>query len=579
MRVSTRARSASTRRPTWNARRDLAGRVQGMTGTIAFQGEPGANSHLACQAAYPEHEPLPCALVRGRLRRGRDGRADLAMIPIDNSLAGPGRRHPPLPARLGPAHHRRALPRAIQFTLLGVPGATLDDDPDRAQPRARARPVPQGDPRARPHAGGLRRHRRRRPRGRASRRPDPGRDRPPLAAEIYGLEVLRDDVEDEDHNTTRFVCLSREPRRRRRAGDGPVVTSFVFNVRNLPAALYKALGGFATNGVNMTKLESYMVGGEFTATQFLRRGRRAPRRPAGCSGRWRSWRSSPPRSGCWASTRPSRSVWRRADRTLLAVLLRGGGPCRRPVPRAFRQSPSPAPTCAGFRRSRRPAATPRDRALRHALNGGRFVDAVRQPPDHVQPAWRRRSVDASGAWRAIAASSAARRRAYSVRMRRICGASRPWRMNSARVAWFSVSMPRSISVPQPHERRHQRRGNHRKTQAQRRRQRLAERAAVDHPPGAIERGQRRQRMAGPAELRIAVVLQHPGVGAAGPVEQRQAAADRQRTAQRRGMGRRHQRQARVGRALDAGGDIEPSASLGTGTGAAPAASSAPRPAM
>ena len=91
---------------------------------------------------------------------------------------------------------------------------------------------------------------------------------PPLAAEIYGLDVLLEDVEDEDHNTTRFVVLSRDldpaP-----AGRGQVVTSFVFNVRNLPAALYKALGGFATNGVNMTKLESYMVGGEFTATQFL----------------------------------------------------------------------------------------------------------------------------------------------------------------------------------------------------------------------------------------------------------------------------------------------------------------------
>jgi prephenate dehydratase len=91
---------------------------------------------------------------------------------------------------------------------------------------------------------------------------------PPLAAEIYGLEILRADVEDEDHNTTRFVVLSRDfvaaPR-----DNGPIVTSFVFNVRNLPAALYKALGGFATNGINMTKLESYMVGGEFAATQFL----------------------------------------------------------------------------------------------------------------------------------------------------------------------------------------------------------------------------------------------------------------------------------------------------------------------
>ena len=162
-----------------------------------------------------------------------------------------------------------------------------------------------------------------------------------------------------------------------------------------------------------------------------------------------------------------------------------------------------------------------------------------------------------GAWRAIAASRAARRRAYSVRMRRTCGASRPWRMNSARIAWLSVSMPRSISVPQPHERRHQRRRHHGEAQAQRRRQSLAERAAVDHPAGAIERGQRRQRMAAPAELRIAVVLQDPGIGAARPVEQRQPPADRQRAAQRRGVRWRHQRQPRVGRALDAGGDVEP----------------------
>jgi prephenate dehydratase len=91
---------------------------------------------------------------------------------------------------------------------------------------------------------------------------------PPLAAEIYGLEVLAEDVEDEEHNTTRFVVLSRELVEAE-PGNGPVVTSFIFNVRNLPAALYKALGGFATNGVNMTKLESYMVGGEFAATQFL----------------------------------------------------------------------------------------------------------------------------------------------------------------------------------------------------------------------------------------------------------------------------------------------------------------------
>jgi len=97
--------------------------------------------------------------------------------------------------------------------------------------------------------------------------PSMGAISPPLAASIYGLDVLAEDVEDEDHNTTRFVVLSREFAQAP-AGNGPVVTTFIFNVRNLPAALYKALGGFATNGVNMTKLESYMVGGNFFATQF-----------------------------------------------------------------------------------------------------------------------------------------------------------------------------------------------------------------------------------------------------------------------------------------------------------------------
>jgi prephenate dehydratase len=189
------------------------------------------------------------------------------MIPIDNSIAG----------RVADIHH--FLPASnlhiigehflrIQFSLLGVPGATLDSirtvhSHVHALGQCRKvirqhglKPVIAGDT-----AGAARE---------VAEAADPtmAAISPPLAAEIYGLEVLQADVEDEEHNTTRFVVLSREFVRAPR-DQGPVVTSFLFNVRNIPAALYKALGGFATNGVNMTKLESYMVGGHFAATQFL----------------------------------------------------------------------------------------------------------------------------------------------------------------------------------------------------------------------------------------------------------------------------------------------------------------------
>ena len=234
---------------------------------IAYQGEPGANSHLVCRQHYPDWESVACASFEDVFAAVESGDADLAMIPIDNSIAGrvADIHHflPDSPLHIVAEHFLR-----IQFTLMAVPGATLDDDPHRAQPRPRPRPVPQvirehdltpvisGDT-----AGAARE---------IAEAGDPTQAAiaPPLAAEIYGLDILAEDVEDEEHNTTRFVVLSRDfvqaP-----AGNGPVVTSFIFNVRNLPAALYKALGGFATNGVNMTKLESYMVGGEFTATQFL----------------------------------------------------------------------------------------------------------------------------------------------------------------------------------------------------------------------------------------------------------------------------------------------------------------------
>ncbi len=234
---------------------------------IAYQGEPGANSHLVCREHYPDHEPLACASFEDVFAAVVNGEAELAMIPIDNSIAG----------RVADIHH--FLPDSglhivaehflrIQFALLGVPGSALDTITTvhshvhaLGQCRKVIRelgltPVVSGDT-----AGAARE---------VAEMKDPTQAAisPPLAGEIYGLEVLREDVEDEDHNTTRFVVLSREyieaP-----ADAGPVVTTFVFNVRNLPAALYKALGGFATNGVNMTKLESYMLGGHFTATQFL----------------------------------------------------------------------------------------------------------------------------------------------------------------------------------------------------------------------------------------------------------------------------------------------------------------------
>lgn len=234
---------------------------------IAYQGEPGANSHMVCQEHYPDWESVPCASFEDVFAAVEAGEAELAMIPIDNSIAG----------RVADIHH--FLPDSglhiiaehflrIRFHLMAVPGATLDTISTvhshvHALGQCRKvirehglKAVISGDT-----AGAARE---------VAEAADPTQAAisPPLAAQIYGLEILAEDVEDEDHNTTRFVVLSPELVEAA-PGNGPVVTSFIFNVRNLPAALYKALGGFATNGVNMTKLESYMVGGEFTATQFL----------------------------------------------------------------------------------------------------------------------------------------------------------------------------------------------------------------------------------------------------------------------------------------------------------------------
>ena len=234
---------------------------------IAYQGERGANSHIACSDVYPGWDTLPCASFEDALAAISEGRADLGMIPIENSLAG----------RVADIHH--FLPGSglyiigeyflpIHFHLLGVKGAKIEDlrsvySHVHALGQCRKiirkydlKPVTTGDT-----AGSAREVAEWGDKTRGSLAPL-------LAAEIYGLDVLARFVEDEDHNTTRFIILSREPRDEPR-GPGPMITTFIFRVRNVPSALYKALGGFATNGVNMTKLESYMVNGEFAATQFL----------------------------------------------------------------------------------------------------------------------------------------------------------------------------------------------------------------------------------------------------------------------------------------------------------------------
>jgi prephenate dehydratase len=234
---------------------------------IAYQGEPGANSHIACVENFPDHAPLPCATFEDAFAALRDGVADLGMIPIENSIAG----------RVADIHH--LLPASnlhiigetflpIHFQLLALPGAEISDlrsvhSHVHALGQCRKiirelnlKPVVAGDT-----AGSAREVTEAGDRTRASLATS-------LAGEIYGLKALRENVEDEAHNTTRFVVLSTTPKWAP-AAPGPVSTTFVFRVRNVPAALYKALGGFATNGVNMTKLESYMVDGEFTATQFL----------------------------------------------------------------------------------------------------------------------------------------------------------------------------------------------------------------------------------------------------------------------------------------------------------------------
>lgn len=233
---------------------------------IAFQGEPGANSHIAIVEAFPDAEPLPCATFEDALAAISSGEADLGMIPIENSIAG----------RVADIHH--LLPQSglfivgewflrIHHQMLAPRGAKLSDIKTveshvhaLGQCRRIIRKMGIRSIVAADTAGSARTVAERGDKSCASLASR-------LAADIYGLDIIAENVEDEDHNTTRFVMLSKDAKWAA-PGSEPLVTTFVFRVRNLPAALYKALGGFATNGVNMTKLESYMVDGEFSATQF-----------------------------------------------------------------------------------------------------------------------------------------------------------------------------------------------------------------------------------------------------------------------------------------------------------------------
>lgn len=237
---------------------------------ISYQGEPGANSHIACAEVYRDYQSVPCDTFEDAFAEVESGRVDLAMIPIENSVAG----------RVADIHH--LLPRSklnivgefflpLHHQLLGLEGAELKDIKSvhshiHALGQCRnliselgLKAVTEADT-----AGAARI---------LSQEGDKTQAviSSSLAGEIYGLKVLQANVEDEDHNTTRFVILAKNSVYAEQSddpGNGDIVTSFVFRVRNVPAALYKAMGGFATNGVNMTKLESYQIDGQFSATQF-----------------------------------------------------------------------------------------------------------------------------------------------------------------------------------------------------------------------------------------------------------------------------------------------------------------------
>ncbi|MES1198730.1 MAG: prephenate dehydratase [Pseudomonadota bacterium] len=237
-----------------------------MTNRISFQGEPGANSHIACREAYPELEPLPCPTFEDAFAAVSEGSALYAMIPVENSVAG----------RVADVHHlipesnlyvvrEHFLP--VKHQLLGLPEASL-----ATLKRVRSHPQALGQCRKLLREMKLEAVKTADTAGAAREikelgDPSVGALASALAAEIHGLKILKADIADAAHNTTRFLVFAKEPDDAK-LESGPCMTSFVFRVRNLPAALYKALGGFATNGVNMTKLESYLEGGQFSAAMF-----------------------------------------------------------------------------------------------------------------------------------------------------------------------------------------------------------------------------------------------------------------------------------------------------------------------
>jgi prephenate dehydratase len=236
-----------------------------MTQKIAFQGALGAYSHEACIAARPDLEPLACATFDQVIAAVNSGQAEYAMLPVENSTYG----------RVADIH--RLLPESglhiidetftrVRISIMANPGVTLENVKTA---RAHLVLLPQAQKFLDEHniraesavdsAGAAAELA-------ASGEKDIAVMASDIAADIYGLNVLARNVEDHGHNTTRFLVMSTKPNHVRRADT--MLTTFVFQVRNIPAALYKAMGGFATNGVNMTKLESYMLGGSFTATQF-----------------------------------------------------------------------------------------------------------------------------------------------------------------------------------------------------------------------------------------------------------------------------------------------------------------------